>query len=735
MFKKVFSKRFFSLMLVLFTIIGCFGVNDNLEKQNSDSNQDILKRSVVINGLQTDYGSMYYRGTSNNWGATKMDLVFDYVWKTKQTFTAGTLGKFKFDVNANWQTNFGDNNVDGIADPSGTNIAVAGGKTYKIYFYEKTKEYYVGEEGTLLSHFANVYFRGTPNGWAADRFVLVDDFQWQIDTTFNINGDNKFKFDIYGDWTKSFGDANLDGFADYTYNSILLTTGLGKYKITFNDWNKKYDLKLENSNTELYIGPYLTWNDTAKPHNGIVVNYVYKGSSRSKIMYGLSKDNLTSSTSYITNTNNNYHVKLSLSANTTYFYKVAFENGESTKTYSFKTALENDPSFSYIVLGDMQDNGTGSQRWSDIVNNLSSQNFDFIIGVGDMIMDNTESDWKVFFDKGKEIFASKVLMPVAGNHDTPTYSSSSDLSSFKNYFDLPKYGNSDGTYYGFKYGDAYFMALSSETRNTTTNGYTSFEDGGLQYDWVEKRLEENKNTKWLFSYYHIPSFNASTRHVSSQYEVREIAELFNNSLDWAFGGHVHMYQRSKPIKYYRYGTGTQVQSSYNSGVGYIVVPPAGNYPDGSVSSTEAYRLASSAVEIGFVKVDINNNNININSYGLGTLSNSVSLHKLENTISYTKTNETRKKHDQVYLRGTFNNWGNKAMTLVDDYTWEATENFNLSSNNRFKFDIYGDWIENYGEDNFDFVSDKSGASIKLASSGIYKIRYNDLTKKYTITLQ
>jgi hypothetical protein len=41
-----------------------------------------------------------------------------------------------------------------------------------------------------------------------------------------------------------------------------------------------------------------------------------------------------------------------------------------------------------------------------------------------MVMDDLSRDderyyyWKVFFDKGEELFASKVIYPAMGNHDT-----------------------------------------------------------------------------------------------------------------------------------------------------------------------------------------------------------------------------------------------------------------------------------------------------------------------------
>ena len=94
-----------------------------------------------------------------------------------------------------------------------------------------------------------------------------------------------------------------------------------------------------------------------------------------------------------------------------------------------------------------------------------------------------------------------------------------------------------------------------------------------------------------------------------------------------------------------------------------------------------------------------------------------------------------KKYPQVYLRGTFNNWNTKAMTIIADNTWETVETFGSTTSERFKFDVYGNWSVNFGDTNKDGVADQNSSDIFVGANAQYKIRYNDLTNVYTVVKQ
>ncbi|MDX1520770.1 MAG: glycoside hydrolase family 15 protein, partial [Anaerolineae bacterium] len=88
---------------------------------------------------------------------------------------------------------------------------------------------------------------------------------------------------------------------------------------------------------------------------------------------------------------------------------------------------------------------------------------------------------------------------------------------------------------------------------------------------------------------------------------------------------------------------------------------------------------------------------------------------------------------QLYFRGTPNGWGTTAMDLVGDYTWRTTQSFGSGSNERFKFDVHGDWSLNFGDNQPDGVADQNGADIPITQgAGSYTITFNDQTKAYTV---
>jgi len=114
--------------------------------------------------------------------------------------------------------------------------------------------------------------------------------------------------------------------------------------------------------------------------------------------------------------------------------------------------------------------------------------------------------------------------------------------------------------------------------------------------------------------------------------------LFNNVMDWVFTGHVHVFQSFKPIRY-----PSTVVSNFgnktNEGTGYLIVPPAGNWPEtGYLSSFKSwlnYPASESPSEIGFTKVLITNRSIAINTYMMGTMSIFTNC-RIVDSISYTK---------------------------------------------------------------------------------------------------
>ncbi|MDX2474407.1 MAG: alpha-amylase family glycosyl hydrolase [Candidatus Krumholzibacteria bacterium] len=92
-----------------------------------------------------------------------------------------------------------------------------------------------------------------------------------------------------------------------------------------------------------------------------------------------------------------------------------------------------------------------------------------------------------------------------------------------------------------------------------------------------------------------------------------------------------------------------------------------------------------------------------------------------------------KVFDSLNFRGTPNDWDNTVMRLVADHIWEAEIDFDGQAQQRFKFDVGGDWSHNYGDTGGDGRLDRMGADIYFDKCGRYRVQVNDDNKIYTLT--
>jgi len=92
-------------------------------------------------------------------------------------------------------------------------------------------------------NFNQLYQRGTNNGWNASNMSLIADNTWQIETHFSDQNNERFKLDVYGDWSYNIGDNNNNGWAKRSEGDIAISQGEGDYRITFNDDNFSYTIE------------------------------------------------------------------------------------------------------------------------------------------------------------------------------------------------------------------------------------------------------------------------------------------------------------------------------------------------------------------------------------------------------------------------------------------------------------------------------------------------------------
>ncbi len=460
-----------------------------------------------------------------------------------------------------------------------------------------------------------------------------------------------------GNFFKEVGMRKTDG-TGFSATIDVPTTARALHFVFYwdNNGRKRWDnngrREYRKAITLPYIGPYLTWNQNMRPDTGVVVNFQTSVMSTGSVEYGETE---ALGTKVIgCSPSHSHHIELTgLAADTIYYYRVLGEKAGPSPIYSFQTAPINSSQFSFAVMGDMQDKNMQDKkhdrRWHDVAKEISAKHGDiaFLVLVGDMPWNDEPGHWWTFFDKGRQLLATKVMMPVPGNHDTPSNVSNQDTRSFEELFDLPTTSGSE-TYYSFRFGSAKFLGLNSEVKKQ----FRDYEEGD-QYDWALSELDSRaQDVEWLFVYWHIPPYNAGRRHSREQGHFRDITKLFDGKVDWVFAGHEHLYQRFKPIQYnakvldlVKYGTRA------DEGVGYMIVPPAGNMPEEMIVSATSSDVAryrkrlaypvpepgSSKVnsEIGFVIVAIDGKTINLKTFGMGTLDSARPSH-LVDTVNYSK---------------------------------------------------------------------------------------------------
>jgi hypothetical protein len=95
--------------------------------------------------------------------------------------------------------------------------------------------------------------------------------------------------------------------------------------------------------------------------------------------------------------------------------------------------------------------------------------------------------------------------------------------------------------YSFDYGNSHWTFLDSNT-------YVDWSDAYLR-NWLARDLAAARDATWKFVVFHHPPFNSSRAHFSEQ-QMRLITDILEyRGVDIVFGGHVHNYQRTRPLRF------------------------------------------------------------------------------------------------------------------------------------------------------------------------------------------
>lgn len=103
-----------------------------------------------------------------------------------------------------------------------------------------------------------LFVRGTNNAWGTTPMTEVPGASnlWSAEVRFGAGADERFKLDLHGDWSESYGDSDRDGRAERDGADIPVTSGAGGYRITFDGRAKAYTLT-KTSFTSAYPSMHL----------------------------------------------------------------------------------------------------------------------------------------------------------------------------------------------------------------------------------------------------------------------------------------------------------------------------------------------------------------------------------------------------------------------------------------------------------------------------------------------
>ncbi len=218
-----------------------------------------------------------------------------------------------------------------------------------------------------------------------------------------------------------------------------------------------------------------------------------------------------------------------------YRYKV--EVGESSWEGEFATAppVGKDVPFTFLVVGDSRFYMEQHRR---VVDRMSQEVPDFVLGTGDMVDDGAREDqWQQYFDVENKFLRDNVYFPAVGNHDRQGRGRTAD--TYRAYFSVPENGNETERYYAFTYASSRFLILDSNIYSFALTDQTS---------WIERELiaaRQDPAVKHIFAVMHHPPFSISLHGGAKDLRERWTPLFEKYQVSAVFSGHDHVYSRAE----------------------------------------------------------------------------------------------------------------------------------------------------------------------------------------------
>ena len=302
----------------------------------------------------------------------------------------------------------------------------------------------------------------------------------------------------------------------------------------------------------------IQWRTNSKT-DAATIKYREKGGSK---VYSVTAEKMVMEDRMLVNDRftNHFTAKLkNLKPGITYEYQIASQK-EWTSAESFQTAAKDD-SFSFLWFGDTH----FSPQFGEILKKSWAAHPDasFFSIVGDLVSDGlNRNQWDALFEYTKETASRIPFMSVPGNHDNRA---GLGAKMFCDLFSYPMNGPAGvpkEQTYAFTYKNALFLMIDATSPIEA------------QTAWIEKQLAETKAI-WKIAMFHFPPYNWEEPYFDIQKAWVPLFDKYH--ADMVFGGHIHYYMRSKPMK------AGKVVGSYKEGTAYII---SVGIPNGDRNMTE-----------------------------------------------------------------------------------------------------------------------------------------------------
>lgn len=336
-----------------------------------------------------------------------------------------------------------------------------------------------------------------------------------------------------------------------------------------NGASKDYNLGLSFP----YLGPFVTWNEDDDPSTALQVNFHSGYLCIGEVDYGTGgvlSSRVTGSSAAVI-----HHLRIDgLAPSTEVSFRVRCRDRDESPVYTVRTASQS--SLTMAVISDAQDSGE-APGWETTAAALQDAHpeVEMLLIAGDLAWNDRPGLWWLFFDRARELLATHALAVIPGNHDVTGSGGSRDDSTIR---DLLGLETRSDLVRRLEWGPAALLLLDTGAPDEFAIS------GGSQYAWTAATLDglalDPFPPAWTFAAMHIPPYNAGARHYSEQGAFRDLTGLFDGRVDWVFAGHEHLYQRMLPLSYNGVlAPSGQYGRNPDDGVGYLILPPAGAWPE------------------------------------------------------------------------------------------------------------------------------------------------------------